>query len=59
MVKKKYIIIAIVIAVVAGILIYFFAGKKGNSEKAGENFTVKLDNVTYFTEQTGIIKAQV
>jgi HlyD family secretion protein len=58
-VKKKYIVIAIVVAVVAGILIYFFAGKKGNSEKAGENFTIKRDNVTYFTEQTGIIKAQV
>jgi RND family efflux transporter MFP subunit len=58
-VKKKYIIIAIVAAVVAGILIYVFAGKKGNSEKAGENFTVKRGNVTYFTEQTGIIKAQV
>jgi len=58
-VKKKYIVIAIVVAVVAGILIYLFVGKKGNSEKAGENFTIKRDNVTYFTEQTGIIKAQV
>lgn len=57
--KKKYIVIAIVVAVVAGILIYLFVGKKGNSEKAGENFTIKRDNVTYFTEQTGIIKAQV
>lgn len=57
--KKKYIVIAIVVAVVAGILIYLFAGKKGNSEKTGENFTIKRDNVTYFTEQTGIIKAQV
>jgi len=58
-VKKKYIVIAIVVAVVAGILIYLFVGKKGNSEKAGENFTIKRDNVTYFTEQTGVIKAQV
>jgi HlyD family secretion protein len=58
-VKKKYIVIAIAVAVVAGILIYLFAGKKGNSEKTGENFTIKRDNVTYFTEQTGIIKAQV
>jgi HlyD family secretion protein len=58
-VKKKYIVIAIIVAVVAGILIYLFAGKKGNSEKTGENFTIKRDNVTYFTEQTGIIKAQV
>jgi RND family efflux transporter MFP subunit len=58
-VKKKYFVIAIVVAVVAGILIYVFAGKKGNSEKTGENFVVKRGNVTYFTEQTGIIKAQV
>lgn len=57
--KKKYIVIAIVVVVVAGILIYLFAGKKNNSEKAGENFTIKRDIVTYFTEQTGIIKAQV
>ena len=57
--KKKYIVIAVIVAVVAGILIYFFAGKKGSSEKTGENFTVKRGNVTHFTEQTGIIKAQV
>jgi HlyD family secretion protein len=58
-VKKKYIVVAVIVAVVAGILIYFFAGKKGSSEKTGENFTVKRGNVTHFTEQTGIIKAQV
>jgi HlyD family secretion protein len=58
-VKKKYIVIAVIVVVVAGILIYFFAGKKGSSEKTGENFTVKRGNVTHFTEQTGIIKAQV
>jgi RND family efflux transporter MFP subunit len=58
-VKKKYIVIAVVVVIVAGILIYLLTGKKGASEKTGENFTVKRDNVTYFTEQTGIIKAQV
>jgi HlyD family secretion protein len=58
-VKRKYIVGAVIIAVVAGILIYFFAGKKDNSQKASESFTVKQGNVTYFTEQTGIIKAQV
>ena len=58
--KKKYIVIAAIVAVVvAGIFLYLFIGKKGNSDKAGENFTVKKGNVTYFTEQTGIIKAQV
>jgi HlyD family secretion protein len=58
-VKRKYIVIAVIVAVVAGILIYLFAGKKDNSQKTSENFTVKQGNVTYFTEQTGIIKAQV
>lgn len=57
--KKKYIVIAVIVAVIAGLLIYILAGKKGNSDKTGENFTVKKGNVTYFTEQTGIIKAQV
>jgi HlyD family secretion protein len=58
-VKKKYIVIAIIAVIIAGILIYFFAGKKGNEEKTGQDFTVKRGNVTHFTEQTGIIKAQV
>lgn len=57
--KKKYIIVAVIVIVVAGILLYFFTGKKGGSDKTGENFTVKKGSVTYFTEQTGIIKAQV
>jgi RND family efflux transporter MFP subunit len=58
-VKKRYIIIAVVVVVVAGILVYLFAGQRGSSEKTGENFIVKRGSVTYFTEQTGIIKAQV
>jgi HlyD family secretion protein len=60
-VKKKYsiIAIAIVVVIITGILIYFFTGESGNSGRTGESFVVKLGNVTYFTEQTGIIKAQV
>ena len=58
-VKKKYIVIGLIVLIIAGILIYFFAGKKGNEEKTGQDFTVKRGNVTHFTEQTGIIKAQV
>jgi len=57
-VKRKYIVIAS-IALVVGILIYLFVGKKDNGEKTGQEFTVKRGNVTHFTEQTGIIKAQV
>jgi RND family efflux transporter MFP subunit len=57
--KKKYIIIAVIALLVAAVLTYFFVGKKGNTEKTGENYTVKRGNVTHFTEQTGIIKAQV
>lgn len=57
--KKKYIVIGLIVLIIAGILIYFFAGKKGNEEKTGQDFTVKRGNVTHFTEQTGIIKAQV
>lgn len=59
--KKKYsiIAIAIVVVIIAGILIYFFTGESGNSGRTGESFVAKLGNVTYFTEQTGIIKAQV
>lgn len=56
--KRKYIVIAS-IALVVGILIYLFVGKKDNGEKTGQEFTVKRGNVTHFTEQTGIIKAQV
>jgi RND family efflux transporter MFP subunit len=58
--SKKYIILAIAVIIIAGGLIYYFTGKKGTSEKAGsETFIAKKGNVTYFTEQTGIIKAQV
>lgn len=57
--KKKYIVVGLIVLIIAGVLIYFFAGKKGNEEKTGQDFTVKRGNVTHFTEQTGIIKAQV
>ncbi len=55
--KKKIIYGAIALCVI--LLIVFFATRKGEKEKAGEIFTVKRAGVTYSTEQTGIIKAQV
>jgi len=58
-VKRKYIVGAVIIIIIAGILIYLFAGKRDNAEKTGQDFAVKRGNVTHFTEQTGIIKAQV
>jgi len=58
-VKRKYIVGAVIVIIIAGILIYFFAGKRDKAEKTGQDFAVKLGNVTHFTEQTGIIKAQV
>lgn len=57
--KRKYIVGAVIVIIIAGILIYFFAGKRDKAEKTGQDFAVKLGNVTHFTEQTGIIKAQV
>lgn len=57
--KRKYIVGAVIIIIIAGILIYLFAGKRDNAEKTGQDFAVKRGNVTHFTEQTGIIKAQV
>ncbi|MCX5810955.1 MAG: efflux RND transporter periplasmic adaptor subunit [Proteobacteria bacterium] len=59
--SKKYIVLIIaVIVIVASGLIFYLTGKKGKSEKiGGETFIAKKGNVTYFTEQTGIIKAQV
>jgi len=57
-VKRKYFVTAIIV-IVAGILVYFLIGRKSNEEKAGQEFTVKRGDVTHFTEQTGIIKAQV
>lgn len=55
--KKKIIYAAVVLGVIA--LIVFAVTRKGDRQKAGEPFTVKRANVTYSTEQTGIIKAQV
>lgn len=55
--KKK--IIYGVIALCVILLIVFLVTRKGGKGKAGEVFTVKRASVTYSTEQTGIIKAQV
>ena len=55
--KKKIIYGVIVLCVI--LLIVFLVTRKGGKGKAGEVFTVKRASVTYSTEQTGIIKAQV
>ncbi len=57
--KKRYIILGIVVVVIIGILAFYLTGRKGKTEKTGELFVTKRGNVTYFTEQTGIIKTQV
>jgi len=59
--KKKYIVwITAAVIILLVIVVVFLTGKKGRSEKVGgEVFAVKKGNVTNFTEQTGIIKAQV
>ncbi|HOB69770.1 MAG TPA: efflux RND transporter periplasmic adaptor subunit [Syntrophorhabdaceae bacterium] len=59
--KKKYIVwITVAVIILLVIVVVCLTGKKGRSEKVGgEVFAVKKGNVTNFTEQTGIIKAQV
>jgi RND family efflux transporter MFP subunit len=58
--SKKHIFLAIAAVIIAGGLIFYLTVKKGESEKiGGETFTAKKGSVTYFTEQTGIIKARV
>ena len=58
--KKKYIVwITVAVIILLVIVVVCLTGKKGRSEKVGgEVFAVKKGNVTNFTEQTGIIKAQ-
>jgi RND family efflux transporter MFP subunit len=56
--KKKIIITAIACCVIIAILVLVFKGK-GTEKQTGDAFTVKKGNVTNFTEQTGILKAQV
>lgn len=59
MMKKKYVVIAAIILIAGGVLVFLFSGNKASQGKAGQDVTVKRGNVTHFTEQTGIIKAQV
>ncbi|OPX94119.1 MAG: Macrolide export protein MacA [Syntrophorhabdus sp. PtaU1.Bin002] len=56
---KKYLVIGIAVVAVAVVIIFSFANTKEGHDKTGETFVVKKGNVTHFTEQTGIIKAQV
>ncbi|MCX8022180.1 MAG: efflux RND transporter periplasmic adaptor subunit [Syntrophorhabdaceae bacterium] len=58
--RKGYLFFGIFIIVVAALAAYFlFYGRQGRAEKKGESFVVKRGSITHFTEQTGIIKAQV
>ena len=58
--SKKNVLSIIALTVIAAVLIFYFVQKNGSSEKTGqETFKVKKGSVTHFTEQTGIIKAQV
>lgn len=57
--RKQYIIAAITAIVIAGLIIFFVARGKGKPSKDEESFITKRGGVTHFTEQTGIIKAQV
>ncbi len=55
--KKKIVYAVAALCIIT--VIVFAISRKGDKQKAGEPFTVKRANVTYSTEQTGIIKAQV
>ncbi|MBP6942411.1 MAG: efflux RND transporter periplasmic adaptor subunit [Syntrophorhabdaceae bacterium] len=57
--KMRYIAAAIAVIVIAGLIVFFVARGKGKASKDGESFITKRGSVTHFTEQTGIIKAQV
>ncbi len=57
--KIRYIAAAIAVIVIAGLIIFFVTRGKGKTSQEGEAFAAKRGNVTHFTEQTGIIKAQV
>jgi RND family efflux transporter MFP subunit len=57
--KMRYVVAAIAVIVIAGLIIFLAARGKGKTSKDGESFITKKGNVTHFTEQTGIIKAQV
>ncbi len=56
--KRKYIVGAVIVIIIAGIFIYFCRQER-QSGKDRSGFCCEAGNVTYFTEQTGIIKAQV
>ncbi|HNS16058.1 MAG TPA: efflux RND transporter periplasmic adaptor subunit, partial [Syntrophorhabdaceae bacterium] len=57
--RTGYIAGAIAVIVIIGLVIFFVARGKGKTSQEGEAFAAKRGNVTHFTEQTGIIKAQV
>ena len=56
--RRILIIIASAVIIVGAVLFFTLKGNKG-AKPEGEAFTVKKGSVTAFTEQTGILKAQV
>jgi RND family efflux transporter MFP subunit len=57
--KKKVLIGAVALCIAIAVAAFFIFRGKGADRESGEIFTVKKGNVTSFTEQTGILKAQV
>jgi RND family efflux transporter MFP subunit len=56
----KYILLGLSCALVMAVVAFFLVARKNNNQKpAGEFYTVKKGDITNFTEQTGILKAQV
>lgn len=57
--KRRYLIATIVALAAVGAVLFLAAARGGKGEKVGDPFTVRKGDVTSFTEQTGILKAQV
>jgi len=55
----KYVLRSAIVIAIVILVVLFFVKQKGRGARDGETFVVKRANVTHFTEQTGIIKAQV
>ncbi len=57
--KKRYLTVIIMTLAAIAAVLFLVLGKETKGERVGEPFTVKKGDVTSFTEQTGILKAQV
>jgi HlyD family secretion protein len=59
-IKRSYIIAGVIICCAAiALIVVFVTRKAGTAKPSGDLFNVTRGNVTEFTEQTGILKAQV